>query len=300
MCERNNMSVKELIQAQLGKEGENEGEAEVMNEVFTKLQSEQPKIDQSLKNFLSIIMGKYSSLTIDAKMKNISLSSTSSSSSSSTANTTATTDEPLSTGHTVFTKATINIEHFHQKNLFAFVKLLLNILQETNLPTVSEFTQLYPQGKDELAIDYINKIIQFKGIYFLRLKIMNEKQKISKYFSKSYFLYSNIWPVIKAQLQTRAKTLPDLTLTSEEIDYLIDIYERSIFSSSSSLSSSAALEGEEGNDYNELIWTKNFQQALQEIQKKRQEQIEARKHENNSNDQGDVVQDDHKETFLPI
>jgi hypothetical protein len=129
---------------------------------------------------------------------------------------------------------------------------------------------------------------------------MNEKQKISKYFSKSYFLYSNIWPVIKAQLQTRAKTLPDLTLTSEEIDYLIDIYERSIFSSSSSLSSSAALEGEEGNDYNELIWTKNFQQALQEIQKKRQEQIEARKHENNSNDQGDVVQDDHKETFLPI
>ncbi len=294
------MSVKELIQAQLGKEVEDEGEAEVMNEVFIKLQSEQPKIDQSLKNFLSIIMGKYSSLTIDAKMKNISLSSTSSSSSSSTANTTATTDEPLSTGHTVFTKATINIEHFHQKNLFAFVKLLLNILQETNLPTVSEFTQLYPQGKDELAIDYINKIIQYKGIYFLRLKIMNEKQKISKYFSKSYFLYSNIWPVIKAQVQTRAKTLPDLTLTSEEIDYLIDIYERSIFSSSSSLSSSAALEGEEGNDYNELIWTKNFQQALQEIQKKRQEQIEARKHEKNSNDQGDVVQEDHKETFLPI
>lgn len=290
------MSVKELIQAQLGKEGEDEGEAEVMNEVFTKLQSEQPKIDQSLKNFLSIIMGKYSSLTIDAKMKNISLSSTSSSSSSSTANITATTEEPLSTGHTVFTKATINIEHFHQKNLFAFVKLLLNILQETNLPTVSEFTQLYPQGKDELAIDYINKIIQYKGIYFLRLKIMNEKQKISKYFSKSYFLYSNIWPVIKAQVQTRAKTLPDLTLTSEEIDYLMDIYERSIFSSSSS----AAVEGEEGTDYNELIWTKNFQQTLQEIQRKRQEQIEARKHEKNSNDQGDVVQEDHKETFLPI
>ncbi len=288
------MSVKELIQAQLGKEGE--GEAEVMNEVFTKLQSEQPKIDQSLKNFLSIIMGKYSSLTIDAKMKNISLSSTSSSSSSSTANITATTEEPLSTGHTVFTKATINIEHFHQKNLFAFVKLLLNILQETNLPTVSEFTQLYPQGKDELAIDYINKIIQYKGIYFLRLKIMNEKQKISKYFSKSYFLYSNIWPVIKAQVQTRAKTLPDLTLTSEEIDYLMDIYERSIFSSSSS----AAVEGEEGTDYNELIWTKNFQQTLQEIQRKRQEQIEARKHEKNRNDQGDVVQEDHKETFLPI
>lgn len=292
------MSVKELIQAQLGKEGEDEGEAEVMNEVFTKLQSEQPKIDQSLKNFLSIIMGKYSSLTIDAKMKNISLSSTSSSSSSSTANiiSTATTEEPLSTGHTVFTKATINIEHFHQKNLFAFVKLLLNILQETNLPTVSEFTQLYPQGKDELAIDYINKIIQYKGIYFLRLKIMNEKQKISKYFSKSYFLYSNIWPVIKAQVQTRAKTLPDLTLTSEEIDYLMDIYERSIFSSSSS----AAVEGEEGTDYNELIWTKNFQQTLQEIQRKRQEQIEARKHEKNRNDQGDVVQEDHKETFLPI
>lgn len=290
------MSVKELIQAQLGKEGEDEGEAEVMNEVFTKLQSEQPKIDQSLKNFLSIIMGKYSSLTIDAKMKNISLSSTSSSSSSSTANITATTEEPLSTGHTVFTKATINIEHFHQKNLFAFVKLLLNILQETNLPTVSEFTQLYPQGKDELAIDYINKIIQYKGIYFLRLKIMNEKQKISKYFSKSYFLYSNIWPVIKAQVQTRAKTLPDLTLTTEEIDYLMDIYERSIFSSSSS----AAVEGEEGTDYNELIWTKNFQQTLQEIQRKRQEQIEARKHEKNSNDQGDVVQEDHKETFLPI
>lgn len=274
-----------------------EEEAEVMNEVLQVLQKETPKIDQSVKNLLSVMMGRYSSLTIDAKMKNVTPNSPSSSSSASVASNPSP-EETSALGHTVFTKATINIEHFHQKNLFSFAKVLLNSLQETNLPGVSEFLASHPQGSEELGMQYLDKILNYKGIYFLRQKIIQEKQKVSKYFGKSYFLFTDVWSVLKEQVHQRAKTIPDLTLTSEEIDYLLAIYEKSIFGSEKVSEKQKKVTGEEegeGSDYHELIWAKDFQQTLQEYQRKRQEQIEARKHEKQTDEENEEDQEDNRE-----
>ena len=242
-------------------------EEKVMNEILQKLQNEQPKIDQSLKNLLTVILGKVSSHTLESGMDQMNIAS-----------------DDNKEGNTNRKTSNFNLAHFTPSNLLSFVKLFLGALQETALPSLQEYFVQHPQKEDESAIAYLNRICDYKASYFLREKVIQNKSKISKIFGKSYFLYTNVFPEIKQRMLLKFRTagvdskttsvLPTVTSCSifseEEFDYLLKTYEESIF---------GRVDGsyKESNSYNDLIWAKNFQETLQEQQKKRTEKVEEQK-----------------------
>jgi hypothetical protein len=254
-------------------------EEKVMNEFLQKLQSEQPKIDQSLKNFLSIMAGKYSSMTIETRVTPVKQS-----------------ELPLEDSISVMKKSSLNIQHFAPNHLLSFVKLFLQVLQSTPLLTYQEYRNQHPQKPDERAIDYLDKLCHYKAIYFLREKVIHDNLKVSKVFGKDYFLKTNIFPDIKSQVLSKIREgstssasssiSPSIIHSSgmifneEELNYLLQVYEESIFGSTVTSSTGVAeIFKDEDDHYNELIWSKNFQDDLHKQQKKRIAKIEERKKE---------------------
>jgi hypothetical protein len=249
-------------------------EERVMNEILKELQAEQPKIDQSLKNFLTVVTAKSSSLVLEAKIANVTVESSST----------------LQKAHPA-----INVNRFTPTSLLSFVKLFLSALQETPLLDVSLFFHENPQGSHESAVDYLNKICFYKGIFFLREKVLVEKQKISKYFGKSYFLHTNIWKTIKENFLVKIEKSSNFCFNRDEVSFLLTIYEESIFqnscdndegkkggtsfSSSTAVAVNTAVSTSDMNGYCELIWSKNFQESLSLFQKKRIEVIHRRQQE---------------------
>lgn len=225
-----------------------EDEARIMNELLRDFQSEQPKIDVSMKNLLSVLMGK-SSLPPAILPNN-----------------TATAASPGAAQ-----SATAAVTNISNEYLMSYAKLFLTVLQSLPMLTVDEFCRTYPQKESQSAINRIEEVCAYKALYALHSYTIQNKgeltrvtqihfsatlsklslcaqyleikagssstqSKISKVFGKKFFITSRC--LNRLRLAMKEKVLGDDNkkgftifrgMAVEEIDWFVDAYEKSIF-----------------------------------------------------------------------
>jgi len=174
-------------------------ESKIMDSILDIIRTEQPKIDASVKNFLSVLIAK--------GQKDPAVARSVSSSTSSTVD------------------SLIDLSpHF----LMDYAKLFLSCVQQTEMIDYSEYFTLNLQKADESAIDRLNEMCKYKAFYAYRQHVIQSGQKVSKHFGRSYFTFANIWSRIRGQYLSRLESGENKNLTLGEGLQFIELYEKSL------------------------------------------------------------------------
>ena len=170
-----------------------------MDEVLQSLQQEAPKIDVSVKNFLSVLIAK--------GQKDVPHSVSSSS-------------------NTVDSLANLP-PHF----LMDYARLLLQCLQSCVPLEYQAYFEQNPQPESQSASDRLDHMCKYKAICALRKHTIDKGGKVSKSFGKSYLLSTNIWPAIKSLFLSELEGGKRKNLTFGEGQQFVELYERGLFGS---------------------------------------------------------------------
>lgn len=176
-----------------------------MDEVLQSLQQEAPKIDVSVKNYLSVLIAK--------GQKDVPQVAGSSSS------------------NTVDSLSNLP-PHF----LMDYAKLLLQCLQSCVPLEYQTFFEQNAQPESQSASDRLDHMCKYKAICALRQHTIDKGGKVSKTFGKSYFLSTNIWPDIKSLFLSQLEDGKRKNLTLGEGQQFVELYERGLFASEGKMS----------------------------------------------------------------
>lgn len=173
----------------------------VMNKILQDIQQEVPKIDVSIKNYLSVLIANGQK------------------------------EHLLPTSQKSTSLVVDNLGCLPPHFLMDYAKLLLQCLQSSTPMDYTTFCETYPQQEGQSASQRLDEMCRYKAYITYRQHVVTSGAKVSKHFGKSYFHVTRTWPTIKEQFLLRIENGHSKTLTLGEGQKFIDMYEQAIFSS---------------------------------------------------------------------
>lgn len=174
---------------------------DVFNGLTLKLMNDEPRIENALKNFLSVLIGK-------ASVPSPSIPSSS----------------------MISTKQTIAIL---SKTYLTCGRLFLKHLQDFQLIDPVSWGIKHTQQGSQSALERIDEITKYKVVFVLHKMVKEKNSKISQYFGKLFFQWSQIWEEFQFSLEELNKTTK--VVTDEELSSFLNLFGDSIKSTKSSM-----------------------------------------------------------------
>lgn len=149
-----------------------------------------------------------------------------------------------------FTENTNPQEVYNQ--IMSSVRIILQCFNKHTLESYEEWAISHSQRDDESSDERLNELISYKAALFVRNKV--EGKKFSKVLGRRYLKATKLWESVLFQCQE--------TVASSNI-------ERGVFQY---ICSEFGLSLEDSYQDKDLIWTNDFQEALQKKQEKRRQE----------------------------
>ena len=160
---------------------------EILKTHVLELQTQKPKIDEAIKNLISMLIGKgltTSSIDVIA-------------------------DESIPT--------------FTPQEALACGKLFLKTISSLQLIDYVTWTTMREQTIDQLSFNRLDESIKYKSLHFLYTKIINsnvKSLKISKTFGKNYFLWNKLsFNIIKQSILSNDLISTEEIVLNNKISY---------------------------------------------------------------------------------
>lgn len=213
------------------------------------LQQEQPKLNDAIKNLISLVLG-------------------------------------LSLTYSETDKDCADYISYSPEDALKCGKTLLKSIQSCELVEVGEWCINNPQIHDQTAVHRIDEVIKYKVVCLLRQRALKGSVSISKFFGQSYIEWTNHWPSIKQlALTSKDESLSSVVLSN----FLFEFESSFMSSSSKTFTPAhenthgiASRTHEESpapvpsggqaavlRYRRELIWSRDFKSSLAEISRQR-------------------------------
>ena len=111
---------------------------------------------------------------------------------------------------------------FSPVSALACGRYLLQAFETFMFLSPMEHAVAQPQGEDQSGDDRLVQLIKYKCLYVLRTHARDHGGRVSALFGRSFFLWSGVWPQIKAGLVAPAAVPQDM------FEYFVDAWERAL------------------------------------------------------------------------
>lgn len=139
---------------------------DVTSKLSDEIAADSPKIEQALKNLVSIILAKVMS----------------------------------SNGVINQPQNEVNSIEVTPDIALSCVRIILKSINEQSLLSPLEWGLINVQGENQTALSRIDEISKYRVLYSMHLLCLSKSGKVTKLFGKLFFLWSNIWPNISAKI----------------------------------------------------------------------------------------------------
>ena len=131
-----------------------------------EIAADSPKIEQALKNLVSIILAKVMS----------------------------------SNGFINQPQNEVSLIEITPDIALSCVRIILKSVNDQSLLSPLEWGLINVQGENQTALSRIDEISKYRVLYSMHLLCLSKSGKVTKLFGKFFFLWSNIWPSLAAKI----------------------------------------------------------------------------------------------------